>query len=211
MARRPRIYISGLTQHIVQRGNNKGPMFGDAGDYQFFLKLLQHESVRCAVAIHAYALMTNHFHLMATPADGTGLSTMMQGIGRTYVPVFNFKSKRTGGLWEGRYRSFVIESDSYWLRCMRYVELNPVRAGLVSNPDEYRWSSARTHISGHDDPVLAVHELYLRLGGTPGERQHAWRVVCGEETPDSELIEMRSAIRRGRWGQTPSVQSCEGV
>jgi putative transposase len=199
MARRPRIYIPGLTQHVVQRGNNKGTVFVDTSDYRFFLRLLQHESVRCSVAIHAYALMTNHFHLMATPAHEAGLSTLMQNLGRTYVPVFNLKHHRTGGLWEGRYRSFVIETESYWFKCMRYVELNPVRAGMVSRPDEYRWSSARAHVCGDDDQVLTSHELYLRLGETPPERQLAWRAVCGEKVTDSELTELREAIRRGRW------------
>jgi putative transposase len=210
MARRPRICIPGLTQHVVQRGNNKGTVFGDAADYRFFLKLLHHESARCAVAIHAYALMTNHFHLMATPSDQTGLSTMMQSLGRVYVPAFNLKHQRTGGLWEGRYRSFVIESESYWLTCMRYVELNPVRAGIVPASDEYRWSSARAHLSGCEDPLLVFHELYLRLGGTPLDRQHAWRAICGEAISDSELAQVRDATRRGRW-DSEQVQNCEGV
>ena len=210
MARRPRICIPGLTHHVVQRGNNKGTMFGDDADHRFFLKLLQHESARCAVAIHAYVLMTNHFHLMATPADKTGLSTMMQSLGRTYVPAFNLKHNRTGGLWEGRYRSFVIENESYWLTCMRYVELNPVRARIVPKSDDYHWSSACAHVCGCDDPALAIHELYLRLGETPAARQRAWRAICGEAISDSELAQVRDATRRGRWG-SDDVQNCEGV
>jgi putative transposase len=182
----------------VQRGNNKGEVFRDASDYRFFLKLLRHESARRDVAIHAYALMTNHFHLMVTPADNEGVSTMMQSIGRTYVPVFNLKHQRTGGLWEGRFRSFVIETESYWLKCMRYVELNPVRAGMVSRSEEYRWSSARAHIAGRDDELLTTHHLYMRLGATTHERQSTWRAICGEVVPDSELAAMRDAIRRGQ-------------
>ncbi len=201
MARRPRVCIPGLTQHVVQRGNNRTTVFGDTSDYRFFLSLLRHESARCSVAIHAYALMTNHFHLMVTPSDRTGLSTMMQSVGRTYVPAFNSKHRRTGGLWEGRYRSFVIESEGYWLKCMRYVELNPVRAGIVSRSEEYRWSSARTHVRGTEDPLLSVHDLYLRLGATSPDRQRAWRAICGEAIPDSELAELRDATRRGRWAQ----------
>jgi putative transposase len=198
MARRPRIYIPGLSLHVVQRGNNKGDVFRATSDYRFFLKLLHHESARCDVAIHAYALMTNHFHLMATPAKDSGLSTMMQSIGRAYVPVFNLKHQRTGGLWEGRFRSFVIETESYWLKCMRYVELNPVRAGMTSRPDDYKWSSARAHVVGHEDDVLTPHDLYIRLGKTATERQRAWRAMCEETVPDSELVAMRDAIRRGR-------------
>jgi putative transposase len=184
MARRPRIYIPGMTQHVVQRGNNKGTVFVEDSDYRFFLKLVRHESVRSSVAIHAYTLMTNHFHLMATPANDSGLSTMMQSIGRRYVPFFNLKHHRTGGLWEGRFRSFVIESESYWLKCMRYVELNPVRAGMVSKPDEYRWSSACAHTEGRYDELLTPHALYLRLGTTASERQYAWRAICGNAIPD---------------------------
>jgi putative transposase len=198
MARHPRIYIPGLTLHVVQRGNNKSEVFRETSDYRFFLRLLHHESARCDVAIHAYSLMTNHFHLMATPTDHAGLSTMMQRIGRTYVPAFNLKHQRTGGLWEGRFRSFVIETESYWLKCMRYVELNPVRAGMTSRSDDYRWSSARAHLAGYEDKVLTPHGLYMRLGTTATERQRAWRAICGEVVPASELAALRDAIRRGQ-------------
>jgi putative transposase len=207
MARRPRIYIPGLTLHVVQRGNNKSEVFRDPSDYKFFLRLLRHESVRQEVAIHAYALMTNHFHLMATPADDTGLSKMMQSVGRSYVPVFNLKHQRTGTLWEGRFRSFVIETESYWLKCMRYIELNPVRAGMVSKPHQYRWSSAPAHLEGSQDELLTSHPLYVRLGTTATERQRAWRAMCGEVVPETELAAMRDAIRRGQ----ECVQKCEGV
>jgi len=155
-------------------------------------------SLCAATWLHAYALMTNHFHLMATPTDNAGLSTMMQSIGRTYVPAFNFKHRRTGGLWEGRFRSFVIETESYWLKCMRYVELNPVRAGMASASDEYRWSSARAHVTGYEDEVLTAHNLYTRLGDTVRDRQCAWQAICGEPVPDCELATMRDAIRRGQ-------------
>lgn len=207
MARRPRIYIPGLTLHVVQRGNNKSETFSEPSDYRFFLKLLRHESARHDVAIHAYALMTNHFHLMATPADAAGLSMMMQSVGRTYVPVYNLKHQRTGTLWEGRFRSFVIETASYWLKCLRYIELNPVRAGMVSTSHEYRWSSARAHVEGREDELLTPHDLYTRLGATATERQQAWRSMCGEVVPDAELQAMRDAIRRGQ----ASAQKCEGV
>ena len=207
VARRPRIYIPGLTLHVVQRGNNKSEMFREPSDYRFFLKLLRHESARHDVAIHAYALMNNHFHLMATPADAAGLSTMMQSVGRTYVPVYNLKHQRTGTLWEGRFRSFVIDNDGYWLKCLRYIELNPVRAGMVSTSHEYRWSSARAHVEGREDELLTPHALYMRLGATAIERQQAWRFMCGEVVPDAELQAMRDAVRRGQ----ASAQKCEGV
>lgn len=198
MARHPRIHIPGLTHHVVQRGNNKSAMFLADSEYHFFLELVRHESVRSNVAVHAYTLMTNHFHLMVTPADDSGLSTLMQGIGRRYVPLFNAKHHRTGGLWEGRFRSFAIDTESYWIKCMRYVELNPVRAGMVAQSAEYRWSSARAHLDGYDDELLTPHDLYVRLGATARERQRAWRAICGEVIPDSELVSMRDAIRRGQ-------------
>ena len=205
MARRPRVCPPGLTQHVVQRGNNRGPVFRNVSDYRFFLWLLGRESARYAVKVHAYALMTNHVHLMATPADGTGLSRMMQGIGRIYVPAFNVRYQRTGGLWEGRYRSFAIEDERYWLACLRYVELNPVRAGLVSAPEEYPWSSARTHICGQPDPVVIDHALYLRLGATAAGRQQAWGAICHVVVSDPELAAIRHAVKTGRFekGQTP--------
>jgi REP-associated tyrosine transposase len=205
MARRPRVYIPGLTHHVVQRGNNKGAIFLEDSDYRLFLKLLRHESVRSSVAIHAYALMTNHFHLMATPANDSGLSTLMQSVGRRYVPRFNLKHHRTGGLWEGRFRSFAIETETYWLKCLRYVELNPVRAGMVARSSEYGWSSGRAHTEGHHDELLTPHLLYERLGATARERQHVWRAICGEEIPDAELAALRDAIRRGQF-----VQNREG-
>ena len=203
MSRCPRICLPGLTQHVVQRGNNRCAVFGTSSDFEFFLWLLHRESVRYAVAIHAYVLMTTHFHLMATPSDRTGLSAMIQGIGRSYVPVFNFNHQRTGGLWEGRYRSFAIEDETYWLTCMRYVELNPVRAGMVRTPEAYRWSSAQAHVCGQANPILSAHELYLKLGTRSDEREHAWRTICGEALSDGELANLRAAIKRGKWGQTP--------
>jgi putative transposase len=200
MARGPRVCFPGLTQHVVQRGNNRGPVFRDEGDYRVFLELLRRESVRRAIAVHAYALMSNHFHLMATPVDRSGLSKMMQAVGRSYVPLFNWRYQRTGGLWEGRYRSFAIESEAYWFTCLRYVELNPVRAGLVSSPEMYRWSSARAHVSGLPDPLVTDHVLYLRLGSTTDERQQAWRAICQAGMPDHELAQVRNAVRSSRLG-----------
>jgi len=204
MARPHRVCPPGLTLHVVQRGNNRGAVFQDGSDCRFFLWLLGREAARHAVAVHAYALMGNHFHLMATPTDPLGVSKMMQGIGRLYVPLINSKYRRTGGLWEGRFRSFPIEDENYWLTCMRYVELNPVRAGLVRSPEEYRWSSARAHLTGQFDTMLAPHPLYLGLGTTPDDRQQAWRTMCRVLASDHELAEIRHAVRTGRLGALPA-------
>jgi len=142
-------------------------------------------------------LMTNHVHLMLTPQEPDAISLAMQTIGRRYVSYFNQCHNRTGGLFEGRYRSTVIDSERYWFRCLRYVELNPVRAGLVERADHYRWSSYRCHAWGTDDPLLAQHPLYLALGASPGQRQLAWREICRDALPADELVELRRAFRRG--------------
>jgi putative transposase len=203
MARQPRICPPGLTIHVVQRGNNQGCVFQDDFDYRLFLWLLRRESACHQVAVHGYALMTNHVHLMATPVNQHGLSTLMQSIGRTYVPVFNDRHGRTGGLWEGRYRSFPIASERYWLTCLRYVELNPVRARLVSVPEQYPWSSSRAHVAGTPDPLLTDHDLYQRLGSTSDERQRAWAAITRVPVADPDLTVIRTAVKRGRWGPTP--------
>jgi putative transposase len=173
-------------------------MFHRTFDYLIFLSLLRSAAARWSVEVHAYALMTNHFHVMATPSDTTGLSRMMQALGRSYVPLFNVRYGRTGGLWEGRYRSSTISDETYWLTCMRYVELNPVRAGIVSAPGAYRWSSFRAHASPTRDPLVSCHPLYLRLGATAGDRQRAWRAICDEALPPEQVSEIRTALKRGR-------------
>jgi putative transposase len=211
VARPPRICPSGFTVHVVQRGNNRGAMFQDEFDYRLFLWLLGRESACHRVAVHGYVLMTNHVHLMATPGDPRSLSRLMQGIGRTYVPVFNRRHERSGGLWEGRYRSFTISSERYWLTCLRYVELNPVRAGLVPVPEHYRWSSARAHMIGQPDPILSDHDLYLRLAATSADRLRAGSAMCSIPAPHHALADIRAAVKSGRWGQTPRHGSTQGV
>lgn len=198
VARPPRISPPGLTQHIVQRGNNRAAIFHRTFDYRIFLSLLRLAAAHCSVEVHAYALMANHFHVMATPGDTTGLSRMMQAVGRGYVPLFNARYSRTGGLWEGRYRSSIIYDETYWLTCMRYVELNPVRAGVVSTPGAYHWSSFRAHASSTRDPIVSAHPLYCGLGATPTDRQRAWRAICAEALPAEHVGEIRTALKRGQ-------------
>lgn len=196
MARPPRIQIADLTQHIINRGNNRCDIFRADEDYRFFLFALRDASVRHRLDVHSYALMTNHFHVVATPRAANGLSKAMQVIGTRYVAYFNRRYARTGRLFEGPYKSSVIGTESYWFTCMRYVELNPVRAGLVSHPGDYRWSSYRSNALGGPDPLIAPHVLYASLGASAADRQQSWRELCREAIPSEELFEIREAIRR---------------
>jgi putative transposase len=197
MARLPRIEAAGLPHHVIQRGNNRQPIFADAAAYQRYLQLLQEIGAAHAVAVHAYVLMTNHVHLLATPEKEGGLSRFMQALGRRYVRWFNDRHGRTGTLWEGRFRSTVIAADRYLLACMRYIELNPVRAGLSVAPAEYRWSSHAHHVGHAVDPLITDHALFWALGNTPFERQSAYQLLFETPLASSDLDELRRATNRG--------------
>ena len=187
-----------MSQHIIQRGTNRTAMFRAAFDYCLFLDLLRRDAEVCGVDIHGYVLMTTHVHIMATPSAPSGVPELMQRIGRTYVLAFNKRYGRTGGLWEGRYRSSLIRDEKYWLTCLRYIELNPVRAGIVASPDLYDWSSYRAHALGRPDSILKPHPLLLAEGRTDAERQRAWRATCGVQIDDESLITIRQAIQASR-------------
>ena len=174
MARLPRLTLPGYPHHIIQRGNNRQPIFAATADYQVLLDLLDENARKFEVAIHAYVLMTNHFHLLATPQTSDGLPQMMQAVGRRYVRYFNDRQKRSGTLWEGRYRSTLIQTDRYLLACMAYIDLNPVRAGLVAQARDYPWSSHCHYIGQHLDKLVTPHPLYWELGNTPFAREAAY-------------------------------------
>lgn len=174
MARLPRIVIPHQPHHIIQRGNNRNPVFCDTDDYLRFLGWLRDAAKQFKVAIHAYVLMTNHVHLLASPSDETGLARMMQWIGRHYVPYFNRKYSRAGTLWEGRFKATVLDSERYFMTCCRYIELNPVRAGISAGPGEYPWSSYAHHVGIKHDALITDHPLYWSLGNTPFEREAAY-------------------------------------
>jgi len=208
MARPPRIQIADLTQHVVNRGNNRCDIFRAEEDYLFFLFALRNASVCHQVEVHSYALMTNHFHVVATPRASKGLSKVMQAVGIRYVGYFNRRYARTGRLFEGPFKSSVIDTETYWFTCMRYVELNPVRAGLVSDPGDYRWSSYRSNALGVRDVLVAPHSLYLSLGASAAARQQSWRELCGDAVSQEELFEIREATRtRGVLGNAPRRSS----
>jgi putative transposase len=197
MARSRRIQIADLTQHVFNRGNNRCDIFRAGRDYAFFLLALRDAALRFQVDIHSYTLMTNHFHLVATPRITAGLSDAMQVVGTKYVRYFNKRYARTGTLFEGPFKNSVIETETYWFTCMRYVELNPVRAGLVADPREYRWSSYRANAFGVSDALIVQHPLYLALGVSGVSRQERWRELCGQVISAEDLFEIRDAIRRG--------------
>jgi putative transposase len=201
MARLPRTKAAGYPHHVIQRGNNRQAIFADTADYQRYLQLLQEISSGHSVAVHAYVLMTNHVHLLVTPEAEGGLSRFMQALGRRYVRWFNDRHQRTGTLWEGRFRSTVIAADRYLLACMRYIELNPVRAGLASGPADYRWSSNAHHVGRALDPLITDHPLFWALGNTPFERQSAYQQLFELGLPEHEVAELRRATNRG-WALT---------
>jgi len=197
MARVARIQIADLAHHIINRGNNRGDIFLGEQDYLFFLLALRDASLRHQVEVHAYTLMTNHFHIVATPRTASALSKTMRVVGTKFVRYFNRRYDRTGGLFEGRFKSSVIDTHAYWFTCMRYVELNPVRAGLVSDPADYRWSSYRANALGVHDRLIVPHFLYTSLGESAVYRQQTWRELCGEGVTQEQLFEIREAARSG--------------
>ena len=197
MARLPRLCAPGHPHHVIQRGNNRQDVFRDAADCERYLALLAEAAPNCGVAVHAYVLMTNHVHLLLTPNDDAGLSRLMQALGRRYVVWFNKRHARTGTLWEGRFRSSVIESERYLFACSRYIELNPVRAGMVSDPAEYRWSSYRHHIGLRPDPLIREHPLIWLLGNTPFERQAAYRQLFDQPGAAQEAEQLRAGVQGG--------------
>lgn len=176
MPRRARMYLPGLPYHIVQRGNNREACFIEVENYQFYLELWQRLAARYGVAVHAYCLMTNHIHFLVTPVNETAISNTMKVVGSRYAQYINKSYGRTGTLWEGRHRPSLVQSDRYLLTCMRYIELNPVRANMVVRPREYRWSSYRVNAFG-DASFLEAHATYRCLGKTKRERCAAYRAL----------------------------------
>lgn len=174
MARLPRLTLPGYPHHVIQRGNNRQAIFAEAADYQTLLDLLNENARKFHVAIHAYVLMGNHFHLLVTPQTADGLPQMMQAVGRSYVRYFNDRQQRSGTLWEGRYKSTVIQSERYLLACMAYIDLNPVRAGMVAQARDYPWSSHAHYIGQRTDKLITPHPLAWELGNTPFAREAAY-------------------------------------
>jgi putative transposase len=175
MARLPRFVIPHQPQHIIVRGNNRSEIFCAEADYLFYLDKLHQACTKHACSLHAYVLMTNHVHLLITPHSETSLSKALQMLGRYYVQYFNYCYRRTGTLWEGRYKATLIDSEAYLLTCMRYIELNPVRAGMAVDPADYLWSSHLVNALGQASDLIEPHSEYQRLEATAEARQAAYR------------------------------------
>lgn len=196
MARLPRYVVPGQPQHVILRGNDRSDIFRAEADYRFFLEKLQLACDKHGAEIHAYVLMTNHLHLLVTPTQEYSLAKTMQTLGRYYVQYFNYTYRRTGTLWEGRYKATLIDSETYLLTCMRYIELNPVRAGMVSHPSEYPWSSYHHNAQGQPDELITPYLEYRRLGKTDQARQAAYRQLFKHHIPERDIIEIREATNK---------------
>jgi putative transposase len=195
MARLPRLTLPDYPHHVIQRGNNRQLIFNASADYLYFLELLHENARKFEVAIHAYVLMGNHFHLLATPQTDTSLPQMMQAVGRSYVRYFNDLQKRTGTLWEGRYRSTLIQTDQYLLTCMTYIDLNPVRAGMVSDPKDYPWSSHGHYVGLRSDKLITPHSLFWSLANTPFGREAAYaEMVRAGISPESQAALTKATL-----------------
>ena len=191
MPRQPRYFIPHIPQHIIARGVDRQAVFFQAQDYTLYLQALREAANNHQCQVHAYVLMTNHVHLLVTPGQERSLPLMMQAMGRTYVQRLNARYHRTGTLWEGRYKASLVQSDKYLLTCQRYIELNPVRAGMVTAPGDYPYSSYRHHALGHADPLLIAHRLYTSLGTDPATRQKAYRTLFRDTLSDAQLTRLR--------------------
>jgi len=197
MARLPRLTIPGYPHHIIQRGNNRQAIFGSTADYELLLALIDEHAHKQHVAVHGYVLMSNHFHLLATPETEEGIPQMMQAVGRRYVRNYNLRHGRTGTLWEGRYKSTLIQAERYLLTCMVYMDLNPVRAGMVGDPAEYPWSSFHHYIGRRVDKLITPHPLYWELGNTPFARDEAYGTLVRSGISDSERQALTDSTLRG--------------
>ena len=198
MARQRRLDLPGQPQHIVQRGNNRNACFFDDGDRRRYLDLLREVAGTAGVAVHAYVLMTNHVHLLLTPSRPDTVSAVMQAVGRRHVQRVNALRSRTGTLFDGRFKASLVQTERYLLCCYRYIELNPVRAGLAADPAGYGWSSYRSNALGEPDALLTPHPCFVELGDAPDQRQRVYRAFVAEGITDDERDAIRSHVRQGR-------------
>ena len=196
MARKPRLDLPGVAQHIVQRGNDRQPCFFAAGDYERYRHDLRQIASNEGCAVHAYVLMTNHVHLLMTPAQAGSVARFMQALGRRYVRYVNDRYDRTGTLWEGRYRACLVDSAAYLLSCYRYIELNPVRAAMVADPANHAWSSFHANALGIHDPLVQPHPSYQALGADTEERRATYRSLVMASVDDEEIEAIRRHLQR---------------
>lgn len=197
MPRQPRLVVAGYPHHLVLRGNNRSAIFYKDRDRHIFIDCLRQAKVKTKSKIYAYCLMTNHVHLLVEPSTEDGLGNMVQSLGRRYVQYINQTYKRTGTLWEGRFKSSLVSKDEYLLACSRYIELNPVRAKIVEDPRNYPWSSFGFRAEGKSDTLLDEDSVYLGLGKTKRERELNYKECFLGNIPDEEINVMRTATQKG--------------
>ena len=197
MPRKPRFYLPDIPAHIVQRGNSRQAVFFGEADYLAYLGWLREGAERHGCFVHAYVLMTNHVHLLMTPREPDAISHIIQYVGRHYVTYVNRRYGKSGTLWEGRHKGCVIHSETHLLACMRYIELNPVRAGMVQRPIDYRWSSYSANAEGSDDALVSPHSLYQSLGTTDVARQEAYRGLFSDDLGAEHVKTIRATVQTG--------------
>lgn len=197
MPRPPRLELPGVPLHVRQRGNNRADCFFNDADRRFYLKCLSQAAQKYGCAIHAYVLMSNHVHLLLTPTERGAVGAMLQELGRRYVRTINSVHGRTGTLWEGRFRSSLIDSETYLLTCHRYIELNPVRAGLATHPSGYAWSSHRHYADGKDDRLITKHPSFAALGRDDAERRAAFKALLEHDIDGATLVRIRESLSSG--------------
>lgn len=193
MPRRPRVMLPNVPVHVIQRGNNRQVCFVADEDYRFYLDWLKDYADKTRCQVHAYALMTNHVHLLLSSSQSDGVPALMKALGQRYVQYFNRTYRRSGTLWEGRFRSCLTQEETYLFACQRYIELNPVRAGMVEHPADYPWASYRANAHGDANALLSPHQLYLALGLVPEERQAAYRELFRYELEPGLVDQIRRA------------------
>ena len=198
MPRQPRYFLPGIPQHVIQRGVDRQAVFFCHEDYQQYREVLLESALRYNCDIHAYVLMTNHVHLLITPRSNRSLPLLMQAMGRGYVQKLNRRYGRTGTLWEGRYKASLVQTSLYALACYRYIELNPVRAGMVESPAEYAHSSYRCNALGELDTLVTAHKIYLSLGKDASDRQFHYRELFGDELDMQLLTSIRNTTNACR-------------
>jgi len=193
MPRRARLVVPEIPLHIIQRGNNRNNCFFARSDYLAYLSMLQESAALSGCRVHAYVLMTNHVHLLVTPPTETSAPTLMKSLGERYVQYVNRKYGRAGTLWQGRYRSCLVQDERYFLVCKRYIDMNPVRASMVSNPGLYQWSSHRFYAYGDHNPIITPHQVSVALGHSCSSRHIAYRELCNVPLASEEMDQLRDA------------------
>ena len=197
MAREPRLFLPGVPLHIVDRGNARQACFFSDEDRLHYLKDLRDATCNHGAALHAYVLMTNHVHLLLTPSDPASVPDMIKRVAQSHAQYINWRYRRTGSVWEGRYKAAHVESETYLLVCQRYVDLNPVRAGMVQVAGEYRWSSYRSNAEGRANPLVTPHPLYTALGKDAASRQQYYRKLCEQPLTEKDVRRIREATNAG--------------